>query len=64
MDEVNSANKEDLHEYFSDNKMKNLNIFDSSKILTNEDYFILDDHIKDSGHEKIANEVLNIIKSN
>lgn len=53
----------DLDNYFKDKKIKNLIVFDASKILSKEDYFILDDHMNKNGHTKIANEIYELIKS-
>ncbi len=35
-----------------------MTILDSSKILQKSDYFILDDHMKEEGHRKLADEIL------
>jgi len=38
--------------------------FDASKLLDDSNYFILDDHINESGHSKIADEITKLIQSN
>ncbi|MFT6332074.1 MAG: lysophospholipase L1-like esterase [Lentimonas sp.] len=40
-----------------------LTLFNSSKVLDDEDYFILDDHMNKSGHQKIADKIMKIISS-
>ena len=35
---------------------------DTSEILTGTDYFILDDHMNQNGHQKVANELLKLIQ--
>ncbi|MDA0902371.1 MAG: hypothetical protein O3B09_03060 [Proteobacteria bacterium] len=37
-------------------------VFDSSKLLTKEDYFTIDDHIRNEGHKKISDKILQIIE--
>lgn len=41
--------------------IRNAMIFDASKILSKKEYFILDGHINQLGHERIAKEILSLI---
>ena len=57
-DRVNS----ELFNYFSKNKMDNLKVFDSNKIIKKEDYLMMDAHYNSSGHKKLANKIVKIIQ--
>jgi len=43
-------------------EMKNIVFINTTNFLTDKDYFILDYHIRNSGHEKIANKLLEALK--
>ena len=45
-------------------EMKNIIFVNSIKDLTDNDYFILDHHINSSGHQKVAEKLLEAIRSN
>ncbi len=38
-----------------------MHVIDASTLLTDDDYFLLDDHIRPSGHDKLAREIAAII---
>ena len=47
----------------ANNRLKTIITIDSSSFLNHEDYFIIDDHINNLGHQKITNQLLKIILS-
>lgn len=70
--EVNSFNSNDsefadaLREVATDEMLpdwvQNIQAIDSSKLLTNDDYYILDDHLRPQGHEKLASAIMRRMK--
>ncbi|HKP31359.1 MAG TPA: hypothetical protein VJT83_01460, partial [Chitinophagaceae bacterium] len=42
--------------------LQNIQVLDFSTLLKKEDYYLLDDHINESGHKKIAEVLLNAVK--
>ena len=64
--ELNGSNGNDARFYqelFKDKSLKDrVILLDSTKILTDNDYFILDDHINKNGHEKLAKEIIEFIE--
>jgi hypothetical protein len=40
------------------NFIKNINLIDASEFLEKEDYYIIDDHLNKSGHQKVADAIL------
>jgi len=38
-----------------------MHVIDASSLLTNDDYYRLDDHMRPSGHDKIAREIASIV---
>ncbi len=43
---------------------QNISLFNASEILAKEDYYKLDDHINEQGHQKIANGITELINKN
>lgn len=70
--EVNGSNRNEsffddtLKRYLGKDEFAHLQTriisFDASSILEDEDYYILDDHLNQQGHRKIADKVLEIIE--
>lgn len=48
--------------YLEENQLKKIQLIDFSKILNEEDYFIIDGHINVSGHRKVADELFQELK--
>lgn len=44
-------------EYVEENNVQKIKLIDFSKILNEEDYFIIDDHINVSGHQKVSEAI-------
>jgi hypothetical protein len=42
--------------------LENMSILDASSLLTEDDYFILDDHINAAGHKKVARVVMDAMR--
>ena len=55
------THNDDLFNYFSANKVDNVAVFDSAKILNREDYFDIDVHYNASGHYKISQKITEIL---
>ena len=43
--------------------LEKIKLINFSKILNEDDYFIIDDHINVSGHQKVSDAILKIIQS-
>jgi hypothetical protein len=43
--------------------LQKIQLIDFSKILNQDDYFIIDGHINVSGHQKVSDTILKIIQS-
>lgn len=50
-------------DYVEKNHLKKIQLIDFSKILNEDDYFIIDDHINVSGHQKVSDAIFEKIKS-
>ena len=49
--------------YLKNNHLEKIKLINFSKILNEDDYFIIDDHINVSGHQKVSDAILKIIQS-
>lgn len=48
--------------YVEENHLERIQLIDFSKILNEDDYFIIDDHINVSGHQKVSEAIFRKIK--
>ena len=49
--------------YVEEHHLEKIQLIDFSKILNEDDYFIIDDHINASGHKKVSEAIFRKIKS-
>ncbi len=52
-----------FEKYIEENQLQKIQLLDFSKILNQDDYFIIDGHINVSGHQKVSDTILKIIQS-